>query len=205
MNKLDYIIPCFRGAEYVASTTDPLTLPVSRDRPFVVFVGRSNSGKSTLLSALCDHKNLARASKTAGKTRALNFFQIDDKNYGKFYLVDMPGYGYAKLSKEEKKSLRELIDTFLTNENQICFILIVLDARRKIGEEEKNIIAYCNDSNTQFLFARTKWDKLNSLEKKASRQLWKKETISKYCIPVSSTKKIGLENILDKIKNSIKE
>ena len=186
----------FKGAEYLSSFTDYKSTPED-DVSIIVFIGRSNSGKSTLISSLCDHKNLARTSSTPGKTRLLNYYTVPVKTDAveKIYFVDTPGYGYAKMSAGERKSLRNMVDNFLLHKQGIRLIVLILDARRKLGEEEKSVIMYCRESKVPLVFVRSKWDTLNQKEKSQAMKLWKTEDIFKVCQPVSSTQKSGLEKI----------
>jgi len=186
----------FKGAEYLSSFTDYKSTPED-GVPIIVFIGRSNSGKSTLISSLCDHKNLARTSSTPGKTRLLNYFTVPVKNEAKdtIYFVDTPGYGYAKMSAGERKSLRNMVDGFLLNKKGVRLIVLILDARRKMGEEEKSVLMYCRESKVPIVFVRSKWDTLNQKEKSKAVKDWKTENIFNICQPVSSTQKSGLEKI----------
>ncbi len=193
----------------MASYPDPAQIPDPEGRPVVVFTGRSNSGKSSLISALCNHKNLARSSKTAGKTRLLNYFYVPkplpDQETGGIFFVDTPGYGHAALSKEERASIRIMVDNFLLQAPGITLVIIILDARRKIGQEEAGILKYCTDHGKPVIMARTKWDTMNAAEKKSARDLWKKEGIYPWCFPVSSTKKNGLDTLLSAIRSTVSD
>ncbi len=203
----------FRGTNYVGSYPDRETAPDVGDVPLIAFTGRSNSGKSSLISALCDHKNLAYVSGTAGKTRSLTYFHVPGETrapdgappYPELYLVDMPGFGFAKLNRPERARLRALADDFLLNESRIRLIVVVLDARRSLEGEEQNILNYCRTTGRSLVFARTKWDKLNAREKKDARARWKKEGITKECLPISSTKKTGLNRLLLDIRDLLSQ
>ncbi|MDH5655461.1 MAG: ribosome biogenesis GTP-binding protein YihA/YsxC [Spirochaetia bacterium] len=194
----------FKGASYKSSYPSVQSAP-DDSIPIVVFTGRSNSGKSSLISALCRHKNLAHSSGTPGKTRLLNYFSVPFKKFGleEIYFVDMPGYGYAKLSSSEKKELRMMVDNFLIQKKDIRLMLVVLDARRNLGEEEKNIILYCKEHHVPFLLVRTKWDTLNQKEKAGVIKNWKAERIYDDCAAVSSLKTTGLNQVAEKIIFSV--
>ena len=199
-------IPFFRGAEYRGSFADCRGLPSSSDEPAVGFTGRSNSGKSSLISALCDHRNLAKTSRTAGKTRTLNYFFVPAEGPRRaFYLADMPGYGYARVSDNERKRLRRLSDEFFLQETNLIFLFIVLDARRKLGSEERNILEHFQENEVGLILARTKWDRLNAREKKEARALWKAEGVQDISYPISSTKKTGLVELLRLIRDRLEE
>lgn len=203
-DKIPYVTPYFRSVEYSISLPEPVS-PELHPYPSVAFAGRSNSGKSSLISALCDHKNLARSSKTAGKTRMLNYFIIPsplgDQNPA--YLIDMPGYGYAKISGSEREALSVMIESFFNHIQRLSLLVIVLDSRRSIAEEERSIMRFCAAAGVKIIFARTKWDTLNSDEKKKVRKKWQSEGITDLCLPLSSTKKKGLEPLLELIRERL--
>jgi len=126
--------------------------------PEVVFVGRSNSGKSTLINALCKKNNLAKSSKTPGRTRSAVVFLINlsSKNY---YFVDMPGYGYANMSKSEAEGCEELIFSYLKERERIDLILLMLDIRREPDERELAIINIAKSRGSNIAVVFTKSDK----------------------------------------------
>lgn len=188
----------FRGVTYVASYPDIELAPA--EGQVVAFTGRSNAGKSSLISALCDHSNLARVSKKPGKTRTLNYFYVPEQD---FYLVDLPGFGYASLPHEEKEKLYDMIDKFLFHVRNLKLLIIVMDAARKIGQEELNIMGHCSEQGIPFILARSRWDRLNQKEKSKAKSLWKKEGISPYCHIVSSTKNTGILELKSKITEKI--
>ncbi len=117
----------------------------------------------------------------------------------------MPGYGFARISDAERKKLRTMVDRFLLEAENLRLIVVVLDARRKLGEEERNIIHYCNDTGLPFLLARSKWDTMNEKEKNRAKKLWKEEGVLEYSLPVSSLKSKGLEPLLLTIRERVKE
>jgi GTP-binding protein len=190
----------FRSVTYTASFPDIEQSPV--EGPLVAFTGRSNAGKSSLISALCDHSNLARVSKKPGKTRLLNFFNVPEPG---FHLVDLPGFGYASLPQTEKQKLYEMVDRFLFHVQNLKLLVIVMDAARKIGQEELNIIGHSSERGIPFILARSRWDRLNQKEKVKARSLWKKEGIDRYCLPISSTKNIGIFQLKDLIVSKVTE
>lgn len=195
----------FRGVEYVASFPDLAHARKFAAGPAVAFVGRSNSGKSTLLSALCDHTGLAHASRKAGKTRMLNYFSVPEQpNLPPFYLVDLPGYGYAALPQAERKKLRAMIDRFLLEADELTAVVLVLDARRPPESEELGVINHCRHVGRRVIFARTKWDRLNAREKKAARSAWQREGLKEISVPVSSPKRLGLPEILLAVRAALR-
>lgn len=142
-------------AEFVGSFMDLGSLP--RDhRPQIAVAGRSNVGKSSLLNRLVGQKKLAKVSGTPGKTRALNFFLINDK----YYLVDLPGYGYAKVSKSIKDQWGKLIEQYLNEESRVAGMVFLLDCRREPAEEDLQLLSWLSDRSLPVMVAVTKADKL---------------------------------------------
>lgn len=195
----------FRAAEYVGSYPGIADCPDSSLIPVVALTGRSNSGKSSLLSALCDHHQLARSSSAPGKTRALNYFFVPPHSappHG-LYLVDLPGYGFAKIGKGERRALREMVDRFLAEVENMVRLVVVLDARRRLETEEENILAFCQSYDRPLVFARTKWDRLNTREKNAARKDWRHKELASISIPISSPKRIGVFDLLRVIRGDL--
>lgn len=129
------------------------------DRPDVVFSGRSNVGKSSLINKLCNRKALARVSSKPGKTATVNFFDAGD-----FNLVDLPGYGYAKVSKVEKLRWSELVEGYFAAGRNIALVVQIIDMRHKPSADDMNMINYLYDSGIPFIIVMTKADKLNKGE-----------------------------------------
>lgn len=202
-NQKEKNYPYFRGTSYIGSYPNTKLFPVPKDAPLIAFMGRSNSGKSSLISAICDHKNLAKTSKTAGKTKLLSLFRLPAGNIGEVeaYFIDTPGYGYAEASKETQRELGKILNHLLSKADRLTAIVLVLDARRSIREEEAMIIDYCSSRGIDLIFVRTRWDTMNNSEKNKAKKIWKEENIFEYCIPVSSTKKTGLDRVTNVLKN----
>jgi GTP-binding protein len=127
-------------------------------RPCVAFAGRSNVGKSSLLNVLVGQKNMAKVSSTPGKTRSLNFFLVNDK----FYLVDLPGYGYAQVSKSIKSTWGEMIETFLTKAEHLAGLALLIDSRRDPTPEDMQMLEWLAARKTHCLAVVTKADKVNN-------------------------------------------
>ena len=129
----------------------------------VLIVGRSNVGKSSLINALTNRKRLAYTSSKPGHTRLLNYYDID----GKFYLVDAPGYGYAKGGIDLDKLFSEMMASYFTNNTELKLALVLLDGRRTLTLDDKEIINYLFTHQIPFYLVITKTDKLNQSEKAA--------------------------------------
>lgn len=136
------------------------------DRPDVVFSGRSNVGKSSLINKLCNRKSLTRVSSKPGKTATINFFDA-----GSFNLVDLPGYGYAKVSKAEKLRWAELVEGYFAAGRDIALVVQIIDMRHKPTADDLNMINFLYDSGIPFIVVMTKSDKLNKSEYAAQLEL----------------------------------
>jgi GTP-binding protein len=131
--------------------------------PEVAFAGRSNVGKSSLLNCLVRRKSFARVSRTPGRTREINFFRINNG----FVLVDLPGYGYARISKEQKAAWKPLIEGYLRRTTQLRGIVLLLDIRREPSDDDRDMLDFLAEMEVPTLIALTKTDKLS---KQAARQ-----------------------------------
>lgn len=134
-----------------------------------------------------------------GKTRTINYFRIDGEG-APFYLVDLPGYGYARLAHTERERLRKLIDEFLIGCETMRLLLVVLDARRNPGAEEKSILAHCQDIGRRFLFVRTKWDRLRSGEQRRLRDKWRAEPGT---MALSNRTREGVSELLAELRSVV--
>lgn len=126
------------------------------DLPEIVLVGKSNVGKSSFINTMIGRKNLARTSNVPGKTRQINFYNIDDK----FYFVDLPGYGYSKMSKKEKVISGNYIEDYLKNRENIALIIFLLDIRHNPTEDDMLMYDYILKSNLPFIVLTNKADKI---------------------------------------------
>ena len=130
--------------------------------PQIVFAGRSNVGKSSLINRILNRKNLAHVAKTPGKTRALNFYEIDRR----CYFVDLPGYGFARVSKQEQLAWRNLIDLYIEHTKTIKGVVHVIDSRRGLTVDDLELINYIRAPYSRFFWVLSKSDKLSNQEKK---------------------------------------
>ena len=126
--------------------------------PEIAFAGRSNVGKSSLLNALLRRRAAARVSKTPGRTREINFFRINDA----FVLVDLPGYGYAKIAKERRAEWRPLIEGYLSQSPNLRGLVLLLDARREPTDDDRAMLDFLAERETPVLVAITKMDKFGN-------------------------------------------
>jgi GTP-binding protein len=143
------------SAEFVTSAAGPRQFP--RDgRPQVAFAGRSNVGKSSLINAVLNRKNLVKTSATPGKTQLINFFLINDA----FYCVDLPGYGYAKTPRDVQDSWAPMIEGYLKDSPQIRTVVVLLDVRREPDERDARLIGWLRHYGIPSLVVLTKADKV---------------------------------------------
>ena len=160
--------------------------------------GRSNVGKSSLINALVDNKKLARVSQTPGKTRAVVFFEIDEK----LLIADLPGYGYAKVSKEMKSSFSSLADSYFTSGRKFDLVLHLMDIRREPTEEDVAMLEYMNANNIRYFVVFTKCDKFSAAQLR--RRIEELKDIYNFdenadIFAVSSMKKQGLDELREAI------
>ncbi len=148
----------FEKSDYEASYGTFAQLPQSI-KPEIAFAGRSNVGKSSLLNKVLNRKGLARVSSVPGKTVTINFYTVDD-----IYFTDLPGYGYAKVSDNEKKRWADLMEGYFASDRNIKLVVVLTDMRRSITKDDLNMIEYLDHNNFKFAVVMTKSDKLNKTE-----------------------------------------
>ena len=162
----------YNHSEFQASYGLSSQLPAS-DRPEFVFSGRSNVGKSSLINKLCNRKNLARVSSTPGKTATINFYRVDSA-----YFVDLPGYGYAKVSNADRDRWDRLINSYFENPRQLTVLVQLLDCRHLPSADDTQMLEYLHYHKIPFVVALTKADKLKKSELDA-----KMESFRELCAP----------------------
>lgn len=170
--------------------------------PEVALAGRSNVGKSSLINYLINRKSLARVSSKPGKTRVINFYNVEDK----LYLVDLPGYGFANVSKEEKESWGKMIEAYLLSRNQLALVVMLIDIRHEPSELDRVMLNWIKSSDINFVIVATKADKItkSDIEKRIGEiAVSLNISESKKIIPFSSEKRFGREELLDTIQNNI--
>ena len=154
----------YNNAQFLASYGLSSQLPDS-DRPEFVFSGRSNVGKSSLLNKLCNRKNLARVSATPGKTATINFYQVDS-----VYFVDLPGYGYARVSDQERRRWDDLINSYFEAARKRAVLIQLLDSRHAPSADDRQMLEYLRYHGVEFAVALTKADKLKKSQMAATRE-----------------------------------
>lgn len=142
-------------ARFITSAAKPAQFP-PESLPELAVVGRSNVGKSSLINALTGHANLARTSRTPGRTRLVNWFEVNEK----FLLVDLPGYGYAEVSRDMRESWRPLIESYLSERKTLAGVLLLIDVRRGPQDEELDFVPWLEAREIPIVVALTKSDKL---------------------------------------------
>ena len=168
----------------------------------IALCGRSNSGKSTLINALANQKKLAKTSNTPGRTQSINFFHLTNDEAKK--IVDLPGFGYAKASKQDQNAWAKLILSYLEKRAALTDLILIMDMRHPFQNKDLEFLSLCNSLNLPIHLVLTKADKLNSKETQNTLKVVS-EKIADYptivdSLVFSATKKIGLETLLNKIK-----
>lgn len=170
--------------------------------PQIAFCGRSNVGKSSLINALGARRNLAKVSASPGKTRSINIYLATPDN---FYLVDLPGYGYARCSKKEREKWAKLIHSYLTENSDIICLIILLDARLQPQYLDKELIFFAQKKGLQILPVLTKADKCTQREIAVRRQEWKEYIPQKDIFVVSTKTGLGIQKLREALENMVKE
>lgn len=148
-----------KKSEFITSATKPSQFPED-GRLEIAFVGRSNAGKSSLINALTNRRSLAKTSSTPGKTRLINFFLINDE----FYFVDLPGYGFAKVSKNEQEKWGTMMENYLVKRPQLKKIVLLVDSRHKPTKDDVQMYEWIKYYGYKTIVVATKSDKLKRNE-----------------------------------------
>lgn len=155
-------------ADFVTTATKPSQYPPEK-KPEIAFVGRSNVGKSSMINALAQRTKLVRVSNTPGRTRTLNFFDVDLDARGTVFrirLCDLPGYGFAKVSKTERDQWREMIGTYLLGRPQLCAVVSIVDAEVGATNDDVTMVNFLQESPARILVVGTKLDRLGKAKRK---------------------------------------
>ena len=184
-----------KKAEFVISNTDYRLCP-KNNLPEYAFIGRSNVGKSSLINAIVNNKKLAKTSSTPGKTQLINHFIINDQ----WYLVDLPGYGYAKTSKSQRALFHEMISNYLLNRSSLIALFVLIDSRHKLQKIDNEFMIFLAENQIPFVIVFTKIDKLGKNIIKKNIENFKKEMLKNWEeIPEvflsSSESRLGIKEI----------
>ncbi len=191
-----------KKAKFFKSSSDNKGCPAP-DKPEFAFIGRSNVGKSSLINMLCNIKDLAKTSSKPGKTQLINHFIIDEK----WYLVDLPGYGYAKTSKTNREKFESLISNYVSKRKNLICLFILIDSRLEVQQIDREFMEWCAEKEIPFAIIFTKIDKQGKTQWASNLAKYKKELLKTWEeLPVyfesSAEKKIGSKEILAYIEEN---
>ena len=186
-----------KNPKFEVSAVGPKQYPKG-NLPEIVLVGKSNVGKSSFINTMLNRKNLARTSNTPGKTRQINFYNIDDN----FYFVDLPGYGYSKMSKEEKVISGKYIEEYLEKRDNIHLIILVLDIRHKPTADDILMHKYILKTNLPYIVVTNKADKIAVTKVDAAVEKIKKYLGLSYTtiLPFSAERKIYTDRVWEELE-----
>ena len=190
-----------KSAKFIISNTDVTKCPKSQI-PEYAFIGRSNVGKSSLINSICSKKNLAKTSSRPGKTQLINHFLINKK----WYMVDLPGYGYAKTSKSNRAMFHKMISDYLTHRKNLICLFVLIDSRHELQEIDSDFMKWLSEKEIPFSIIFTKIDKLSKNKLSKNLKHFKKKMLIEWSelpniFTSSAIKKEGLKEILDYINN----
>lgn len=193
--KKAYII---KSAEFLTSAGHKTEYP-ENIVPEIAFAGRSNVGKSTLINCLVNRKKLVKTSNTPGRTQRINFFEVNNA----LRFVDLPGYGYAKVSKKMRAEWEKMIEAYLLSRQSLCCLVWIMDIRREPAEFEHDFALWLKENNIFYINVLTKADKLSRTKQIAQKKMIasKLDISEDLLITVSGTKGTGREKVWDKILN----
>lgn len=177
-----------KSSTFLISAVKPEQYPEA-DLPEIAFAGRSNVGKSSMINMLINRKNLARTSSTPGKTQTVNFYDID----GAFRFVDLPGYGYAKVSKEQFKSWGRIIRTYLESRENLLEVIQLVDIRHKPSEQDRQMYEWIVSAGFNGIIIATKADKLGKSQIQKQLNLIRKTlgAEDRIILPISTSQKLN--------------
>ena len=190
-----------KTAEFVISNTNYRICP-SPKMPEYAFIGRSNVGKSSLINALVNQKNLAKTSGRPGKTQLINHFIINKE----WYLVDLPGFGYAALSKEKRAEFHHMISDYLLNRTNLMCLFVLIDSRHKPQKIDQEFMQWLAEKEIPFVMVFTKCDKLGKVALAKNSEAYKVEMLKEWgelpqIFITSAEKKTGTKEITTFIEN----
>ncbi|MCK8721292.1 ribosome biogenesis GTP-binding protein YihA/YsxC [Clostridioides difficile] len=188
-----------RSSEITMSAVNKSQYP-AEGIPEIALAGRSNVGKSSIINTLLNRRNFARTSQTPGKTRTINFYLINNE----FYFVDLPGYGYAKIAKSEKEKWGGIMERYLESRQELCSIFLLVDIRHEPTADDKLMYEWIKHFGYNCVVIATKADKISRGQYQKHISIIRKKLqmeSSEKVIPVSSLKKIGVEELWEEIVN----
>lgn len=190
------------SAKFEISQPDYRQCP-SHEVPEYAFIGRSNVGKSSLINMLTGRRGLAKTSQTPGKTLLINHFSIND---GKFYIVDLPGYGYAARGKEQRSRLKELIENYVLHRREMTLLFVLLDVRHAPQKIDMEFMSFLGENGVPFAIIFTKADKLGPVAAQRNVDAYKAELSKQWeelppIFVTSSSTGAGREQVLDYIES----
>jgi len=188
------------SAKFIAAASLATSFPKDR-KPEIAFLGRSNVGKSSLMNSLLGVKGLARTSSTPGRTQTINFFLINEQ----FHFVDLPGYGYAKVSKNARYEWGQLIQKYLAEREQLVLSILIVDARHEPSPLDLQMESWLQHFKLPYLVVSTKVDKLSANERHKSLQTTKKVLETERIIQYSSITRDGMKELWNAIRESVTE
>jgi len=194
-----------KSSEFVISNSSYRKCPVDNKFEFA-FIGRSNVGKSSLINMLMQHPDLAKTSAKPGKTLLINHFIINDE----WYMVDLPGYGYARASKEQRDKLRTIIENYVLNREQLTNLFVLIDSRLEPQKIDLDFIEWLGENGIPFSIIFTKADKLGPMRLKENIDNYKAKLLESWeeLMPIfvtSSEKQTGRDEVLDYIEGIMKQ
>jgi len=192
-----------KSAEFVISNTDPGMCPVS-EQPEFAFIGRSNVGKSSLINMLMGMKNLAKTSSEPGKTRLINHFIVNNE----WYLVDLPGYGYAKVLRSSREKWIKFIRKYILERENLYCVMVLLDIRIEPQKNDLDFMSWLGENEIPFVMIFTKADKLGRNIVEQNLTIYREEMLKMWeelplIFVTSAEKGTGKEELLDFIANTI--
>lgn len=190
-----------KNAKYVISNARADQCPAT-DVPEYAFIGRSNVGKSSLINMLTDNRSLAKTSQKPGKTLLINHFKIND---GEWYIVDLPGYGYAARGKDQRRAFAGMIERYTLDREQMACLFVLIDVRHEPQKIDLEFIDFCGENGVPIAIVFTKADKVSRAVAEHNMNLFKKELLQRWdelppLFLTSSEKKQGRDEILDFIE-----